>query len=101
MIVAAIAYNLLYLLRDMFFSSTPEDDIGMKDFVRDAINIPCHTETKKVRGKAVRQVSLVLDKTNKYAKAFFGKVREKSVGQLLLPLSIHAHFQQSLYSLRL
>lgn len=101
LIVAAIAYNLLYLLRDMFFSSTPEDDIGMKDFVRDAINIPCHIETKKVRGKAVRQVSLVLDKTNKYAKAFFGKVKEKSVGQLLLPLSIHAQFQQSLFSLRL
>jgi hypothetical protein len=101
LIVAAIAYNLLYLLRDMFFSSTPEDDIGMKDFVRDAINIPCHIETKKVRGKAVRQVSLVLDKTNKYARAFFGKVKEKSVGQLLLPLTIHAQFQQSLFSLRL
>ena len=101
LIVAAIAYNLLYLLRDMFFSSTPEDDIGMKNFVRDAINIPCHIETKKVRGKAVRQVSLVLDKTNKYARAFFGKVKEKSVGQLLLPLTIHAQFQQSLFSLRL
>lgn len=101
LIVAAIAYNLLYLLRDMFFSSTPEDDIGMKDFVRDAINIPCHIETKKVRGKAVRQVSLVLDKTNKYAKAFFRKVQEKSIGQLLLPLSIHAQFQQSLFNLRL
>ena len=99
--MAAIAYNLLYLLRDMFFSSTPEDDIGMKDFVRDAINIPCHIETKKVRGKAVRQVSLVLDKTNKYAKAFFRKVQEKSIGQLLLPLSIHAQFQQTLFNLRL
>jgi hypothetical protein len=101
LIVAAIAYNLLYLLRDMFFSSTPENDVGMKDFVRDAINIPCHIETKKVRGKAVRQVSLVLDKTNKYAKAFFGKVKEKSIGQLLLPLSIHAQFQQTLFNLRL
>ena len=101
LIVAAIAYNLLYLLRDMFFSSTPEDDVGMKDFVRDAINIPCHIETKKVRGKAIRQVSLVLDKTNKYAKAFFGKVKDKSVGQLFLPLTIHAHFQESLFSLRL
>jgi len=99
LILAAI--NLLYLLRDMFFSSTPEDDIGMKDFVRDAINIPCHIETKKVRGKAVRLVSLVLDKTNKYAKAFFRKVQEKSIGQLLLPLSIQAQFQQSLFCLRL
>lgn len=101
LILAAIAYNLLYLLRDMFFSSTPEDDVGMKDFVRDAINIPCHIETRKVRGKAVRQVSLVLDKTNRYAKAFFRKVSEKSVGQLLLPISIHSQFQQSLFSLRL
>jgi len=101
LIVAAMAYNLLYLLRDMFFSSTPEDDVGMKDFVRDAINIPCHIETKKVRGKAERQVSLVLDKTNRYAKAFFQKVKEKSIGQLLLPISIHAQFQQSLFCLRL
>jgi hypothetical protein len=51
----------------------------MKDFVRDAINIPCEIKTKKVRDKSIRQVSLVLDKTNKYAKAFFGKVKEKSV----------------------
>jgi len=101
LIVAAIAYNLLYLLREMFFSFTSEDDVGMKDFVRDAINIPCHIETKKIRGKGIRQISLVLDKTNRYAKAFFGKVKEKSVGQLLLPLSIHAQFQQSLYSLRI
>ena len=85
----------------MFFSSTPEDDIGMKDFVRDAINIPCHIEIKKVRGKAERQVSLVLDKTNKYAKAFFRKVRDKSIGQLLLPITIHAQYQETLYSLRL
>jgi len=96
-----MAYNQLYLLRDMFFSSTPEDDVGMKDFVRDAINIPCGIKTKKVRGKAVRQVSLILDKTNRYARAFFDKVKEKSVGQLLLPLSIHAQFQETLYSLRL
>jgi Transposase DDE domain len=61
LILAAIAYNLLYLLRDMFFSTTPEDDVGMKDFVRDAIDIPCEIKTKKVRGKAIRQVSLVLD----------------------------------------
>jgi hypothetical protein len=104
LIVAAMTYNQLYLLRDMFFSTTPDDDVdivGMKDFVRDAINIPCHIETKKVRGKAERQVSLVLDKTNRYAKAFFSKVKEKSIGQLLLPLSIHAQFQQSLFSLRL
>ncbi len=101
LILAAIAYNLLYLLRDMFFSSTPEDAVGMKDFVRDAINIPCEIKTKKVRGKAIRQVSLVLDKANRYARAFFGKVREKSVGQLLLPLSIHAQFQETLFSLRL
>ena len=73
----------------------------MKDFVRDAINIPCGIKTKKVRGKAVRQVSLILDKTNRYARAFFDKVKEKSVGQLLLPLSIHAQFQETLYSLRL
>jgi hypothetical protein len=46
LIVAAIAYNLLYLLRDLFFSSTPQDDIGMKDFVRDAINIPCQVKTR-------------------------------------------------------
>ena len=38
MVVAAIGYNLLYLLRDLFFSSTCH--VGMKDFVRDAINIP-------------------------------------------------------------
>jgi hypothetical protein len=101
LILAAMAYNQLYLLRDMFFSSTPEDDVGMKDFVRDAINIPCEIKTKKVRGKAIRLVSLVLDKTNRYARAFFCKVKEKSVGQLLLPLSIHAQFQQTLYSLRL
>jgi len=79
LIVAAIAYNLLYLLKDMFFSSTPEHDVGMKDFVRDAINIPCRIKSQKVRGEAVRHVSLVLDKTNRYARAFFGKVKEKSV----------------------
>ncbi len=101
LILAAMAYNQLYLLRDMFFSSTPEDDVGMKDFVRDAINIPCEIKTKKVRGKAIRLVSLVLDKTNRYARAFYGKVREKSAGQLLLPFSIHAQFQQTLYNLRL
>jgi hypothetical protein len=101
LIVAAIAYNLLYLLRDLFFSSTPKCDVGMKDFVRDAINIPCYIKTRKVRGKPVRQVFLVLDRTNKYAKAFFQKVREKSIGQLLLPLSRQAQFQQSLFSLRL
>ncbi len=43
LIAAAIAYNLLYLLRDLCFSETPLDDIGMKDFVRDAINIKCQT----------------------------------------------------------
>jgi hypothetical protein len=101
LIVAAIAYNLLYLLRDLFFSSTSQSDVGMKDFVRDAINIPCQIKTRKVRGKPVRQAFLVLDKTNKYAKAFFQKVKEKSVGQLLLPLSRQAQFQQSLFSLRL
>jgi hypothetical protein len=101
LIVAAIAYNLLYLLRDLFLSSTPQDDIGMKDFVRDAINIPCQVKTRKVRGKPVRQVSLALDRTNRYAKAFFQKVREKSIGQLLLPLSRQAQFQQSLFSLKL
>ncbi len=97
--MAAIAYNLLYLLRDLFFSSTCH--IGMKDFVRDAINIPCHMKIRKVRGKPIRQVFLVLDRTNKYAKAFFEKVKEKSIGQLLLPLSRQAQFQQSLFSLRL
>jgi len=101
LIVAAIAYNLLYLLRDLFFSSTSQSDIGMKDFVRDAINIPCQIKTRKVRGKPVRQAFLVLDKTNKYAKAFFQKVGEKSIGQLLLPLSRQAQFQQSLFCLRL
>jgi hypothetical protein len=101
LIVAAIAYNLLYLLRDMFFSSTSWSDVGMKDFVRDAINIPCQIKTRKVRGKPVRQAFLVLDKTNKYAKAFFQKVKEKSIGQLLLPLSRQAQFQQSLLNLRL
>jgi len=101
LIVAAIAYNLLYLLRDLFFSSTSQDDIGMKDFVRDAINIPCQVKTRKVRGKPVRQVSLVLDKTNRYARAFFQKVKQKSVGQLMLPLSRQAAFQQSLLCLRL
>jgi hypothetical protein len=30
LIVAAIAYNLLYLLRDLFFSDTEQDDVGMK-----------------------------------------------------------------------
>jgi hypothetical protein len=101
LIVAAISYNLLYLLRDLFFSSTSWSDVGMKDFVRDAINIPCQIKTRKVRGKPVRQAFLVLDKTNKYAKAFFQKVIEKSVGQLLLPLSRQAQFQQSLFCLRL
>jgi hypothetical protein len=99
LIVAAIAYNLLYLLRDLFFSSAWR--VGMKDFVRDAINIPCQIKTRKVRGKPVRQVFLVLDRTNRYAKAFFQKVKEKSIGQLLLPLSRQAEFQQSLFSLRL
>ena len=69
----------------------------MKDFVRDAINIPCQIRTRKVRGKPVRQVFLVLDRTNRYAKAFFQKVKEKSIGQL----SRQAQFQQSLFSLRL
>jgi hypothetical protein len=104
LIIAAIAYNLLYLLRDLFFSSTSRSDadiVGMKDFVRDAINIPCQIKTRKVRGKPVRQVFLVLDRTNKYAKAFFQKVKEKSIGQLLLPLSRQAQFQQSLLCLRL
>jgi hypothetical protein len=101
LIVAAIAYNLLYLLRDLFFSSTSQCGVGMKDFVRDAINIPCEIKTRKVRGKPVRQAFLVLDRTNRYARAFFQKVREKSIGQLLLPLSRHAQFQQSLFSLRL
>ncbi len=99
LIVAAIAYNLLYLLRDLFFSSALR--VGMKDFVRDAINIPCQLKTRKVRGKPVRQIFLVLDGTNKYAKAFFQKVKEKSVGQLLLPFSRQAQFQQSLLCLRL
>jgi hypothetical protein len=101
LIMAAIAYNLLYLLRDLFFSSTSRCNVGMKDFVRDAINIPCEIKTRKVRGKPVRQVFLALDRTNKYAKAFFQKVKKKSIGQLLLPLSRQAQFQQSLFSLRL
>jgi hypothetical protein len=101
LIVAAIAYNLLYLLRDLFFSSTRQDDIGMKDFVRDAINIPCQVKTRKLRGKPIRQVSLVLDKTNRYARAFFQKVKKKSAGQLMLPLSRQARFQQSLLCLTL
>jgi hypothetical protein len=101
LIVAAIAYNLLYLLRDMFFSDTDEDDIGMKDFVRDAINIKCQVKTQKVRGEPVRYVSLVLDEANKYAKIFFQKVKDKAIGQLLLPFSRQAHYQQSLFCLRL
>ena len=88
-------------IRDLFFSSTPRCDVGMKDFVRDAINIPCQIKTRKVRGKPVRQVFLVLDRTNRYAKAFFQKVKEESIGQLLLPLSRQAEFQQSLFCLRL
>jgi len=101
LIVAAIAYNTLYFLRDLFFSGTPQDDIGMKDFVRDAINIKCQIKTRKVRGEPVRLVSLILDKTNKYAKAFFRSVKEKSIGQLLLPFSRPAQFQQSLFCLRM
>ena len=87
--------------KELICSSTPRCDVGMKDFVRDAINIPCQIKTRKVRCKPVRQASLVLDRTNKYAKAFFQKVKEKSIGQLLLPLSRQAQFQQSLFSLRL
>jgi hypothetical protein len=87
LIAAAIAYNLLYLLRDLFFSDTEQDDVGMKDFVRDAINIKCQIKTQKVRGQPVRYVSLVLDSANKYAKAFFKKITEKAIGQLLLPFS--------------
>jgi len=101
LIVAAIAYNLLYLLRDMFFSDTDEYDIGMKDFVRDAINVKCQIKTQKVRGEPTRYVSLILDEANKYAKAFFKKVKEKAIGQLLLPFSRQAHYQQSLFCLRL
>jgi hypothetical protein len=101
LIVAAIAYNLLYLLRDLFFSDTEQDDVGMKDFVRDAINIKCQIKTQKLRGKPVRCVSLVLDSANKYAKAFFKKIKENAIGQLLLPFSRQAHFQQSLFCLRL
>jgi hypothetical protein len=87
LIVAAIAYNLLYLLRDLFFSDTEQDNIGMKDFVRDAINIKCQINTQKGRGQPVRYVSLILDEANKYAKAFFKKVKENTIGQLLLPFS--------------
>jgi hypothetical protein len=102
LIVAAIAYNLLYLLRDMFFSDTEQDEIGMKDFVRDAINVKCQIKTQKVRGEPViRYVSLILDEANKYAKAFFQKVKEKAIGQLLLPFSRPADYQQSLFCLRL
>jgi len=101
LIVAAIAYNLLYLLRDMFFSGTEQDDIGMKDFVRDAINVKCQIKTQKVRGEPIRYVSLILDEANKYAKAFFKKVKEKAIGQLLLPFSREGQFQQSLFCLRL
>jgi hypothetical protein len=101
LIVAAIAYNMLYLLRDLFFSSTSQDGIGMKDFVRDAINIPCQIRTRKVRGQAVRHVFLVLDKTNRYARAFFQKVTDDAIGQLLLPYSRQAQFQQLLFCLRL
>lgn len=101
LIIAAIAYNLLYLLRDLFFSDTSQDDIGLKDFVRDGINIRCQIKTRKVRGQAVRHISLVLDKANKYARAFFKKVKENAIGQLLLPFSREAHFQQSLFCLRL
>ena len=101
LISAAIAYNLLYLLRDLCFSETPLDDIGMKDFVRDAINIKCQIKTRKVRGEPVRHVSLVLDKANRYAKAFVKKIKENTIGQLLLPFSREAQFQQSLFCLRL
>ena len=101
LIIAAIAYNLLYLLRDLFFSDTEQDKIGMKDFVRDAINIKCQINTQKLRGKPVRYISLVLDEANKYAKAFFKKVKENAIGQLLLPFSRQAYFQQSLFCLRL
>jgi len=101
LIVAAIAYNLLYLLRDLFFSDTSQDDVGMKDFVRDAINIKCQIKTRKVRGEPVRHVSLILDKANKYAKAFFKKIKENTIGQLLLPFSRESQFQQSLFCLRL
>ena len=101
LIVAAIAYNLLYLLRDLFFSGTNQQDIGMKDFVRDAINIKCQVVTKKVRGQPLRNVFLVLDTTNKYAKAFFKKLKTKAESQLLLPFSRESDFQQSLLALRL
>jgi hypothetical protein len=101
LIAAAIAYNLLYLLKDLFFSDTDQNDVGMKDFVRDAINIKCHIKTRKVRGEPVRYVSLILDKANKYAKAFYKKIKENSVGQLLLPFSREGQFQQSLFCLRL
>ncbi len=101
LIVSAIAYNLLYLLRESFFSDTTQKDVGMKDFVRDAINIKCQIRTKKVRGEPIRQVSLVLDQANKYAKAFFKKVKNQAEGQLLLPFSREANYQQSLFSLRL
>jgi hypothetical protein len=59
----------------------------MKDFVRDAINIKCQINTQKGRGQPVRYVSLILDEANKYAKAFFKKVKENTIGQLLLPFS--------------
>ena len=101
LIVSAIAYNLLYLLRESFFSDTTQKDVGMKDFVRDAINIKCQIKTKKVRGEPIRQVSLVLDQANKYAKAFFKKIKNRAEGQLLLPFSREANYQQSLFSLRL
>jgi hypothetical protein len=73
----------------------------MKDFVRDAINVKCQIKTRKVRGEPVRYVSLVLDKTNKYARAFCQKIKEKTTGQLLLPFSREGQFQQSLFCLRL
>ncbi len=101
LIVAAITYNLLYLLRSSFFSDTKQQDVGMKDFVRDAINIRCQIKTKKVRGEPIRYVSLVLDFANKYAKAFFKKVQKEATGQLLLPFSRYADYQQSLFCLRL
>jgi hypothetical protein len=73
----------------------------MKEFVRDAINVKCRIKTRKVRGEPIRYVSLVLDKANKYTRAFVKKIKEKTIGQLLLPFSRESQFQQSLFCLRL